>query len=58
MRVLADLVMQVNVLIHASGAKIKSLRNVQLEAGPGQQSARGIWSALHAHSKAGGGYRI
>jgi large subunit ribosomal protein L43 len=49
---------QVDLLLNASGAKIKPLKNLTLEAGPGAESARGIWSSLHDQSKKGGGYRI
>jgi large subunit ribosomal protein L43 len=49
---------QVDILLNASGAKIKSLKNLTLEAAPGGESARGVWSALHDQAKEGGGYRI
>ena len=49
---------QVDLLLNSSGAKIKHLKNLQLEAAPGGESARGIWSALHDQTKVGGGYRI
>jgi large subunit ribosomal protein L43 len=49
---------QVDLLLTSSGAKIKPLKNSTLEAGPGAESARGIWSAIHDQAKAGGGYRI
>ena len=49
---------QVKLLLNSSGAKIKHLKNLTLEAPPGGESARGIWSALHDQSKPGGGYQI
>jgi len=49
---------QVNLLLNSSGAKIKHLKNIQLEAAPGGESARGIWSALHDQTKPQGGYII
>lgn len=49
---------QVDLLLNASGAKLKPLKNSTIEAGPGAEAARGIWSALHDAAKAGGGYRI
>ena len=49
---------QVDLLLTSSGAKIKPLKNSTLEAGPGAESARGLWSAIHDQAKAGGGYRI
>lgn len=49
---------QVDILLNSSGAKIKSLKNLTLEAAPGGESARGVWSALHDQAKEGGGYRI
>jgi large subunit ribosomal protein L43 len=48
----------VELLLNASGAKIKHLKNNQLEAAPGGESARGIWSVLHDHTKPQGGYFI
>lgn len=48
---------KVALLLESSGAKLRSLKNDTLEAGPGNESARGVWSALHAQSK-DGGYRI
>lgn len=47
-----------NLLLDASGAKIKNLKNSTIEAAPGNESARGIWSALHDQAKPTGGYRI
>ncbi|KAJ9104562.1 hypothetical protein QFC21_002060 [Naganishia friedmannii] len=38
---------KVQLLLDSSGAKLKHLKNIQVEAGPGSESARGIWSALH-----------
>jgi len=49
---------KVELLLNSSGAKIKPLKNLTIEAGPGNESARGIWSALHDAAKPGGGYRI
>ncbi|KAI9634170.1 uncharacterized protein MKK02DRAFT_38842 [Dioszegia hungarica] len=49
---------KVGLLLSASGAKLKPLKNLTLEAAPGAESARGIWSALHDERKPGGGYRI
>ncbi|GFZ48778.1 hypothetical protein JCM24511_06527 [Saitozyma sp. JCM 24511] len=49
---------KVDILLNSSGAKIKSLKNLTLEAAPGGESARGVWSALHDQAKEGGGYRI
>lgn len=49
---------QVELLLNSSGAKIKHLKNNQLEAAPGGESARGIWSVLHDHTKPQGGYFI
>jgi large subunit ribosomal protein L43 len=49
---------QVDLLLSSSGAKIKPLHTLTLEAAPGGASARGIWSALHDETKPGGGYRI
>lgn len=49
---------KVELLLNASGAKIKPLKNATLEPGPGGEAARGIWSALHDASKPAGGYRI
>jgi large subunit ribosomal protein L43 len=49
---------QVDLLLTSSGAKIKSLKNLTLEAGPGAESARGIWSSIHDQAKSGGGYKI
>jgi hypothetical protein len=58
---------QVDLLINSSGAKLRPLHNLTLEAAPGGESARGIWSSLHAADKgagaeaaksAAGGYRI
>lgn len=48
---------KVALLLESSGAKLRSLKNDTLEAGPGNEAARGVWSALHAQSK-DGGYRI
>lgn len=45
---------KVAILLESSGAKIRNLKNDTLEAGPGNESARGVWSALHAQSKDGG----
>ncbi|KAL7424553.1 39S ribosomal protein L51, mitochondrial [Cryptotrichosporon argae] len=39
---------KVALLLNASGAKLRPLKNATLEAAPGNESARGIWSALHA----------
>jgi large subunit ribosomal protein L43 len=52
------LIHQVGLLLSASGAKLKPLKSLTLEAAPGAESARGIWSALHDERKPGGGYRI
>ncbi|KAL1412382.1 39S ribosomal protein L51, mitochondrial [Vanrija albida] len=49
---------KVDLVLNSSGAKIKPLKNLTLEAGPGGEAARGIWSSLHDASKQGGGYRI
>lgn len=49
---------QIDVLLNASGAKIKHLKNLQLEAAPGGVAARGIWSSIHDKSAAHGGYKI
>ncbi|BEI94678.1 uncharacterized protein CcaverHIS019_0702590 [Cutaneotrichosporon cavernicola] len=49
---------KVELLLNASGAKLKPLKNATLEAGPGNEAARGIWSALHDAAKPAGGYRI
>ncbi|WWD19696.1 hypothetical protein CI109_104160 [Kwoniella shandongensis] len=49
---------KVNILLNSSGAKVKHLKNSTLEAAPASESARGIWSALHAQQKDGSGYRI
>ncbi|WRT70164.1 uncharacterized protein IL334_007158 [Kwoniella shivajii] len=49
---------KVNILLNSSGAKIKSLKNLTLEAAPASESARGVWSALHDQAKDGQGYRI
>ncbi|WWC91766.1 uncharacterized protein L201_006713 [Kwoniella dendrophila CBS 6074] len=49
---------KVNLLLNSSGAKIKPLKNLTLEAAPTSESARGVWSALHDQSKDGQGYRI
>ena len=38
---------QVQLLLDSSGAKLKHLKNLQVQAGPGAESARGIWSGLH-----------
>ncbi|KAJ9115110.1 hypothetical protein QFC22_005440 [Naganishia vaughanmartiniae] len=38
---------KVQLLLDSSGAKLKHLKNLQVEAGPGSESARGIWSGLH-----------
>ncbi|KAK4689606.1 large subunit ribosomal protein L43, partial [Tremellales sp. Uapishka_1] len=53
-----EVVNKVNLLLTSSGAKLKSLKNSTLEAAPGGESARGIWSSIHDQSKEGGGYRI
>ncbi|KAK1921982.1 hypothetical protein DB88DRAFT_496772 [Papiliotrema laurentii] len=47
-----------DILVNSSGAKIKHLKNNQLEAPPGAESARGIYSILHEHAKPTGGYII
>ena len=52
------LTFQVNLLLTSSGAKIKPLKNLTLEAAPGAESARGIWSSIHDQAKPAGGYRI
>ncbi|TXT05993.1 hypothetical protein VHUM_03754 [Vanrija humicola] len=49
---------KVELVLNSSGAKIKNLKNLTLESGPGGEAARGIWSSLHDASKQGGGYRI
>lgn len=49
---------QVDLLLNSSGAKIKHLKNSTLEAAPGAESARGIWSALHDKTRDGKGYQI
>ncbi|WVQ84657.1 hypothetical protein IAT38_006812 [Cryptococcus sp. DSM 104549] len=49
---------KVQLLLNSSGAKIKPLKNLTLEAAPASESARGIWSALHDQAKDGQGYRI
>ncbi|WVN86476.1 uncharacterized protein L203_101640 [Cryptococcus depauperatus CBS 7841] len=49
---------KVDLLLHSSGAKIKHLKNLQLEAAPAGESARGIWSALHDKTRDGKGYQI
>ncbi|WVQ66920.1 uncharacterized protein L199_005111 [Kwoniella botswanensis] len=49
---------KVNLLLNSSGAKIKPLKNLTLEAAPASESARGVWSALHDQTKDGQGYRI
>ena len=49
---------QVGILLNASGARIKHLKNIQLEAPEGGEAARGIWSSLHDHAKPQGGYII
>lgn len=49
---------QVGLLLNSSGAKIKHLKNLTLEAAPGAESARGIWSALHDKTRDGKGYQI
>ncbi|KAI5454177.1 39S ribosomal protein L51, mitochondrial [Naganishia albida] len=38
---------KVQLLLDSSGAKLKHLKNLQVQAGPGAESARGIWSGLH-----------
>ncbi|CAD6578425.1 MAG: hypothetical protein TREMPRED_002176 [Tremellales sp. Tagirdzhanova-0007] len=55
---LDQIAVKVKLLLNSSGAKIKHLKNLTLEAPPGGESARGIWSALHDQSKPGGGYQI
>ncbi|AAW45710.1 hypothetical protein CNBH3590 [Cryptococcus deneoformans B-3501A] len=49
---------KVGLLLNSSGAKIKHLKNLTLEAAPGAESARGIWSALHDKTRDGKGYQI
>ncbi|WVF72937.1 hypothetical protein IAT40_007755 [Kwoniella sp. CBS 6097] len=49
---------KVQLLLNSSGAKIKSLKNLTLEAAPTSESARGVWSALHDQTRDGKGYRI
>lgn len=49
---------KVELLLNASGAKLRNLKNATLEPGPGGEAARGIWSALHDATKPAGGYRI
>ncbi|WVR07623.1 hypothetical protein IAU60_004665 [Kwoniella sp. DSM 27419] len=49
---------KVNILLNSSGAQIKSLKNLTLEAAPAAESARGVWSALHSQAKDGSGYKI
>ncbi|WWC72079.1 mitochondrial 54S ribosomal protein mL43 [Kwoniella pini CBS 10737] len=49
---------KVKLLLNSSGAKIKPLKNLTLEAAPASESARGVWSALHDQMKDGQGYRI
>ncbi|RXK35650.1 hypothetical protein M231_07080 [Tremella mesenterica] len=49
---------KVKLLLDTSGSKLKHLKNLTLEAAPGGESARGVWSALHDASGQGGGYRI
>jgi large subunit ribosomal protein L43 len=49
---------QFDILVNSSGAKIKHLKSNQLEAPPGAESARGIYSILHEHAKPTGGYII
>ena len=48
---------KVRLLLDASGAKLKHLKYRTLEAGPGGEAARGVWSAIHAEKQAAG-YRI
>lgn len=49
---------KVKLLLNSSGAKLKPLKNLTLEAAPGGEAARGIWSVVHDQSKPGGGYTI
>jgi large subunit ribosomal protein L43 len=48
---------KVQILLNASGAKLKSLKNLTVEAAPGNEAARGVWSAIHDQTNTGG-YRI
>lgn len=45
---------KVALLLESSGAKLRPLKNDTLEAGPGNESARGVWSALHSQARDGG----
>lgn len=47
---------QAALILNSSGSKLRHLRRSILEAGPGAESARGIWSALHEAQ--GSEYRI
>jgi large subunit ribosomal protein L43 len=48
---------QLDLILASGGGKIKHLKNIQLEAGPGAESARGVWSGVHSEMNAEG-YRV
>ncbi|ORY33412.1 hypothetical protein BCR39DRAFT_519897 [Naematelia encephala] len=49
---------KVDLLLNSSGAKMKHIRRIQVEAAPGGEAARGIWSAIHDQARPNGGYRL
>ncbi|KAH8084119.1 hypothetical protein HD553DRAFT_40853 [Filobasidium floriforme] len=48
---------KLELILSSGGGKIKHLKNIQLEAGPGAESARGVWSGIHSEIS-GEGYRV
>ncbi|ORX40539.1 hypothetical protein BD324DRAFT_611184 [Kockovaella imperatae] len=54
----SEVAKKVDILLNASGLQIRSMKNLQLQHAPGAESARGIWSSLHAAKGSAGAFKI